>query len=135
MENVSYQVEPDLTAEAFRGLLIDSGLGVRRPVENLERLEGMLRPGSLIVTARCGGDLVGVARSLTDRVYCCYLSDLAVAKRAQGQGIGRGLIEATRLHLGPSVSVILLAAPEAVGFYESIGMPRQPDCFWYRRSV
>lgn len=135
MENVSYQLEPGLTAEAFRDLLIDSGLGARRPVENLERLEGMLRPGSLIMTARRGGELLGVARSVTDHVYCCYLSDLAVAKRAQGQGIGNGLIEATRAHLGPGVSVILLSAPEAVGFYESIGMARYPDSFWYKRII
>lgn len=139
MENVLYQSEPGLETEAFRGLLIDSGLGARRPVDDMARLEGMLRPqlsaGSLIITARRDGALLGVARSLTDHVYCCYLSDLAVAKRAQGQGIGRGLIAATRAHLGPGVSVILLAAPEAVVFYEAIAMPRQPNCFWYRRTI
>jgi hypothetical protein len=24
--------------------------------------------------------------------------------------------------------------PDSVGFYERIGMPRQPDAFWFKRS-
>jgi hypothetical protein len=30
--------------------------------------------------------------------------------------------------------LILASMPEAVGFYERIGMPRMPDTFWYRRE-
>lgn len=135
MQNISYAAEPDLSVEEFRRLLVDSGLGARRPVDEVERLSHMLRHADLIITARQKGVLVGVARSLTDQVYCCYLSDLAVAKAVQGGGIGRFLIEETRKHLGPKVSVILAAAPEAVGFYEAIEMPRLPDCFWYRRTA
>jgi GNAT superfamily N-acetyltransferase len=94
----------------------------------------MLRGANLIVTARLDGVLVGIARSVTDWSFCCYLSDLAVSKQAQGKGIGRELIERTREACGPEVSVILCAAPGAITFYESIGMPRHPDCFWYRRT-
>jgi hypothetical protein len=28
---------------------------------------------------------------------------------------------------------MLASVPEAVGFYERIGMQRLPDTFWYRR--
>jgi hypothetical protein len=38
----------------------------------------MCSHGNLVVTARDEGKLVGVARSLTDFLYVCYLSDLAV---------------------------------------------------------
>ena len=38
---------------------------------------------------------VGVARSVTDFAYCCYLSDLAVDEQYQKQGIGLKLIEHT----------------------------------------
>ena len=135
MSGVVYTEEPDLSAAEFRAVLVESGLAARRPVEDEARLAAMLRRADLIVTARSAGALVGVARSLTDGVYCCYLSDLAVSKAAQGQGIGTGLIADTRRRLGPGVSVILAAVPEAVAFYEKIGMPRLPASFWYQRTA
>ena len=128
----TYALEPDLKAEEFRHILLDSTLAERRPGDDLPRLDRMLRNSSLILTARLDGALVGIARSVTDFAYCCYLSDLAVSKSAQGRGIGRELIAQTRRHCGPVVSVILLSAPTAVAFYESIGMPRHPAAFWYR---
>jgi GNAT superfamily N-acetyltransferase len=134
MSEVVYAVEQELTAEEFRQVLLDSGLAPRRPADDLARLERMLRNANLTITARIDGALVGIARSVTDWSFCCYLSDLAVSKHAQGKGIGRTLIERTRQKCGPEVSVILAAAPDAITFYESIGMPRHPDCFWYRRS-
>jgi ribosomal protein S18 acetylase RimI-like enzyme len=91
----------------------------------------------MIVTARLDeGDrpLVGVARGVTDFCWCCYLSDLAVPKSAQGLGIGKGLLDEMRRQLGPKVSLILASYPEAVGFYDKIGMPRWPDMFWFKRE-
>lgn len=129
---IVYAVEPELTAAEFRQVLLDSTLGERRPIDDLPRLERMLRGANLIVTARLAGELVGVARSVTDHSYCCYLSDLAVSSKVQRRGIGQQLIERTRQEVGPEVSVILLAAPKAVEFYERIGMPRHPAAFFYR---
>ena len=134
MNEPVYAIEHDITSEEFRELLVDSGLAERRPAEDLPRLERMLRGSNLVITARLGGKLVGIARSVTDFAYCCYLSDLAVSKAVQGQGVGRQLIEQTRLQCGPEVSVILLSAPGAVTFYESIGMPRHNAAFCYRQE-
>ena len=132
MNEVVYAVESGLTAEEFRQVLIDSTLAERRPANDAARLERMLRGANLIVTARIDGALVGVARSVSDFAYACYLSDLAVSQSAQGKGIGNELIQQTRKHCGPEVNVILLSAPKAVAFYEKIGMPRHPAAFWYR---
>lgn len=129
-----YAVETMVSVDEFRVLLMESGLGVRRPVDDPERLQSMLRNANLVVTARIDGALVGIARSVTDFVFCCYLSDLAVSRQAQGKGIGAGLIQATRQHLGPNVSLILSSVPESVGFYESIGMAPLPNGFWQRRE-
>jgi len=81
----------------------------------------MLHHANLLCTAWDDSLLVGVARSLTDFEYCCYLSDLAVDERYQKQGIGRGLIELTRSKLGPKAKLILLAAPKAEEYYPKIG--------------
>jgi ribosomal protein S18 acetylase RimI-like enzyme len=134
---VTYAREPSLSVEEFRRVLIDSGLGAIRPVDDAARLGAMLSAADLIVTARLtDGDrtLVGVARSVTDFVWCCYLSELAASPAAQGLGVGRGLIDHTRREIGPQVSLILASVPGAVGFYERIGMPRLPDAFWFKRE-
>jgi GNAT superfamily N-acetyltransferase len=130
-----YAVETLLPVDEFRLLLIASGLGVRRPVDDLLRLGAMLRNANVVVTARIDGVLIGVARSITDYAFCCYLSDLAVSKDAQGKGIGAQLVQETRKHVGPTVSVILSSVPESVGFYENIKMSPLPDCFWHRREL
>ena len=89
---ITYQFEPDLSPEAFIDVLNRSTLGERRPVDDPERIAHMLQHATLILTARAEGELVGVARSLTDFVYCTYLSDLAVDVSYQRQGIGIELI-------------------------------------------
>lgn len=78
--------------------------------------------------------LVGVSRSLTDYVFCCYLSDLAVDKAYQGQGIGQALIARTRAVIGDEVSLILLAAPGAMSYYPAVGFEQANNAFVIRRK-
>ena len=51
----------------------------------------MVLNADIMMTAWDGDTLVGVARSVTDFAYCCYLSDLAVDRDYQGRGIGARL--------------------------------------------
>lgn len=130
-------VEPALRATEFRRILVDSGLGKIRPVDDLPRLQKMLSAADLVLTARRGDadrTLVGVARCITDFAWCCYLSDLAVGRSAQGLGVGRALLDEARRQLGPAVALMLSSVPEAVGFYERAGMARIEHAFWYRRE-
>lgn len=133
---VAYAREPDLPLADFARVLEESGLGATRPLGDLERLGRMLAQANLVMTARRGpgGELLGVARCVTDFSWCCYVSELAVGRAAQGLGVGRGLLDAAQAELGPEVSVILLSMPDAVGFYERIGMARQDDAFAFRRQ-
>src|SRR5688572_370883 len=106
---IFYAREPDLDPAEFRRVLVESGLGAIRPVGDLPRLSRMIEQAGLVVTARRdapGGPLLGVARSVTDFSWCCYLSDLAVSPSAQGLGIGKGLIDETRRQLGPEVMLV-----------------------------
>ena len=131
---ITYALEPALTAEAFRDLLVASTLAERRPADDLARLDQMLRNADLVLTAREGPRLVGVARSVTDFAYCCYLSDLAVDAAWQRRGIGRRLIEETRARLGEQVTLLLVAAPAAEGYYPKIGMAPVPSCWSFPRA-
>ena len=78
----------------------------------------MVLNADIMMTAWDGDTLVGVARSVTDFAYCCYLSDLAVDRAYQGRGIGAALIDHTEDRLAPAASLILLAAPDADSYYD-----------------
>ena len=126
---MQYAVEPDLPAAEFIAVLRASTLAARRPVDDLPRIEMMLRNAGVIVTARSDGRLVGVSRAITDHTYCTYLSDLAVDVAFQGRGIGRELIKRTHEAAGLESTLMLLAAPKAVTYYPHIGMTRHESCW------
>ncbi|QUD88673.1 GNAT family N-acetyltransferase [Phenylobacterium montanum] len=133
---VAYAREQDLSVAEFSQVLAESGLGATRPLDDAVRIGRMLAHANLIMTARRRRDrrLLGVARCVTDFSWCAYVSELAVGAEAQGLGVGRGLLAAVQAELGPEVSVILLSMPDAVGFYERIGMEPQKDAFAFRRT-
>lgn len=132
--NLGFQIsaEPALTVAEFVDVLTRSTLAERRPVDNLERIAGMLRGADLIVTARQSNRLIGVSRAITDYAYCTYLSDLAVDVAFQKQGIGRSLIDETHRLAGLQTTLILLAAPAAQAYYPHIGFERHDSC-WLRK--
>ena len=125
---IEYRIENDLSVEEFKDILVKSTLGERRPIDDNDRLATMLEYGNLIVTARDKGKIVGVSRSLTDFVFCTYMSDLAVDRNYQKQGIGKELIRRTKLE-APRAKIILLAAPAATAYYPKIGMARHENCY------
>jgi ribosomal protein S18 acetylase RimI-like enzyme len=131
---IHFALEPRLSAQEFRAVLIASTLAERRPANDLDRLEQMLRNADLVVTARDGAKLVGLSRAVTDFAYCCYLSDLAVDVAYQRQGIGKRLVEETRACAGDGVTLILVAAPAAEGYYPKIGMRQLTSCWSIPRS-
>lgn len=126
---VQYQMEPDLPVSEFVDVLRRSTLGERRPIDDADRMAGMLRSADLIATARIDGKLVGVSRAITDFHYCTYLSDLAVDVACQKQGIGRELIRRTHEAAGRKTTLILLAAPKARSYYPHIGMTPHDSCW------
>ena len=131
---IAYALEPKLTSAEFRSVLMASKLGERRPVDEPERLERMLRNADVIVTARDGERLVGVSRAITDFAYCCYLSDLAVDVAYQHQGIGKRLVAETQRAAGERALLMLIAAPAAEGYYSKIGMQQIKSAWLIPRS-
>jgi GNAT superfamily N-acetyltransferase len=133
MTDITYRTSGDLDLDRVIDLYRASTLGERRPVDDRDRMAQMLAEANLIVTAWDGDRLVGIARSLTDFAYACYLSDLAVRLSHQRQGIGRELIHRTQSALHPQATVILLAAPAAADYYPHIGFNHHPRC-WILRA-
>ncbi|MFF1481953.1 GNAT family N-acetyltransferase [Streptomyces sp. NPDC058301] len=110
----------DLDLEEVLEVYRSSGLGERRPIEDVTRFAAMVRNANLVVVARAEGRLIGIARSISDFSYATYLSDIAVSGDHQRAGIGRALIDATQKE-APQAKVILLSAPAAVEYYPHIG--------------
>jgi predicted N-acetyltransferase YhbS len=126
---IEYSTGHAITAEQFVDVLRRSTLAERRPVDDPETIAAMLRNADLMVTAWRAGELIGVARSITDYSYCCYLSDLAVDASVQRAGVGRELVRLTREQLGPRCLLILLSAPAAVDYYPRIGFEQHPSAW------
>lgn len=132
--DIEYKVNTNISVDQFVTLLNDSTLGERRPVDDTECMQGMLDHANLTVSAWHGDELVGVARSVTDFHFACYLSDLAVHKNYQKQGIGLKLQALTQKELGPKCTLILLAAPKAQEYYGKIGFTAHPRAWVLERD-
>jgi predicted N-acetyltransferase YhbS len=131
---IRFSTETAITSGQFIDVLRRSTLGERRPLEDARCIADMLRHANLLCTAWDDQRLIGVARSLTDFSYCCYLADLAVDQAYQRHGLGRQLIRLTQARLGPHCKIILLAAPKAVDYYPHIGFTQHPSA-WLLRSA
>ncbi len=119
--NIVYEHSRQISDAEFIDVLRRSTLAERRPVNDAACIRAMLKHADLLCTAWDGNLLVGVARSVTDFEFCCYLSDLAVDENYQRRGIGNGLIQLTQSQLGQKAKIILLAAPKAEGYYGKVG--------------
>jgi len=126
-------IDRPVTAEQLADVYRRSG--IRRPVDDLLRIQHMLENANLVVTAWQGNQLIGVARCFCDYSWVCYLSDLAVDRAAQRSGVGRALIERVREHIGPQCQLVLLSAPETLEYYQKVGFEKAHHAFLIRRPL
>ena len=130
--NIKFKTNVKLRTEDIISLFKDSG--INRPTQEPARIRKMFDEANLIISAWNGTELIGVARSLTDFCYCCYLSDLAVKKEFQKSGIGKTLIELTQQAIGENCMLLLLAAPEAMEYYPKIGFEKVANGYTIKRK-
>lgn len=128
---ITYKTGNDLDLDAVIELYRASTLGERRPVAERERMRLMLQNANLVITAWEGDLLAGIARSLTDFTYATYLSDLAVRRSHQRQGLGKKLMHLTQA-AAPQATMILLAAPAAEKYYPHVGFTHHPQAWVLR---
>jgi hypothetical protein len=127
--NIEYKINEPVAIDKYIAVLNSSNLGRRRPIDDRDCLSGMISNSNLIVSAWDEDKIVGIARSMTDFHYACYLSDLAVSKSYQNFGIGKQLQAITQKQLGPRCKLILIAAPEANSYYEHLGYSNNRLCW------
>jgi N-acetylglutamate synthase-like GNAT family acetyltransferase len=124
----------DIIPPAEQVITLYNNAGLPRPTNDRERIQKMFAASDLIITAWDGDELAGVARSITDWVWSCYLADLAVNKQYQAMGIGKKLIELTKEKVGEQTMVLLLSVPSAMEYYPKVGMKKVDNGFIINRE-
>ena len=129
---ITYKLDITPTPEQVIELYNSSKLP--RPTNDSERIKRMFENSDLIVTAWDKDLLVGVSRSITDWVWCCYLADLAVRQDYMKAGIGKKLIELTKEKVGDQSMILLLSVPTAMEYYPRVGFTKQESSFLINRK-
>lgn len=130
--NIVFKINTKVTPEQVAELFLKSG--INRPVNDLPRIRKMIDNANLTITAWHGDKLIGIARSLTDFCYCCYLSDLAVDKKYQHKGIGKELIKRTQKEIGDDSMLLLLSAQDAMKYYPKVKFETVDNGFIIKRK-
>ena len=132
MKEIEYKI--NVFVEADKIIELYKNTGLPRPVDDKKRIERMFANSNLVISAWTGTELVGIARSLTDFSWCCYLADLAVRKDFQKAGVGRRLVEMTRDAVSENSMILLLSVPGAMEYYPKIGMEKVENGFIFNRK-
>lgn len=113
-----YREEKNFTAEELKKLFtsVDWASG-----EYPEVLVKALRGYDYVLSARDGGELVGLVAAMDDGIMTAYVHYLLVLPEYQGGGIGKKLAEALREHYDGYLKIVLVASPEKEGFYAKLG--------------
>ena len=129
---IQFKINSKVSAEKVIEVFKSSD--IIRPIDDVKRIQAMLDNSNLIITAWDGIELIGIARSVTDYHYCCYLSDLAVKKEYQKSGIGKTLIELTQNTIGDQTMLLLLSAAPAMEYYPKVGFDKVENGFIIKRK-
>jgi GNAT superfamily N-acetyltransferase len=124
------QQEPEVPFEEVAQLFDSSNFPDEETRFSKSQVETMLLNSNLIVSARLENRLIGIAVSMSNFVSVCFLVLFAVHLDNQRIGVGRRLIDETRkIAGGDKVSFVTVSTPDAVEFYEKIGLNRCVNAF------
>ena len=129
---ITYSEDNSLQASDVAQVFKQSG--IKRPADDLPRIQRMIDNADLIISAWHEDKMVGIARAITDFSYCCYLSDLAVDRNYQKHGIGSELVKRIQEKIGDECSLVLLSAPGAVEYYPRLGFEKADKAFVIKRK-
>lgn len=119
----------DLPARAELVALYAS-VGWTNYTEHPAALEQALRSSSFVVCARSdSGELLGLARTVSDDVSICYVQDILVQPGAHRQGVGRALMQAVLTRYAHVMQQVLITddGEAQQAFYRSLGFHNTRD--------
>jgi len=135
MQNITFKINEKIEIKTIKDLLFNADYLPIFDMNDDHRLQKMFAHANLIVSAWSHDRLIGIARSLCDFTYCCYLSDICVDKEFRNLNIGKKLIEITKEKAGKECKLILHSSQEALNFYNKIGMKRISEAFIIQREL
>jgi GNAT superfamily N-acetyltransferase len=92
--------------------------------DDLDALSRAVANSTFVVTARVDGQLVGLARAISDDVSVVYVQDVLVDPTSQRQGVGRQLLERCLDRFSHVRQRVLLTddEPHQHRLYRSVGL-------------
>lgn len=129
---ISYLESKAVSAADVATVFMNSG--IKRPYDDHERIGRMIEHSDVLITAWDEGKMVGVARAITDYSYCCYLSDLAIDKEYQKQGIGKELVNRLQQIIWDECSIVLISSPIATDYYPRLGFSKNDKDYTIARK-
>lgn len=86
-------------------------------------LAGIENSSFLVTAVDPRGALIGLARAISDDATICYVQDILVLPEAQGDGIGRALLQAVLERYSHLRQIVLITddKPEQRAFYQALG--------------
>ncbi len=90
-----------------------------------ERLLQAISGSHAVITAWKGNELVGLVNAISDGCMTAYFHYMLVDPAYQGQGIGKKLMEQMLARYEDYETKVLIAYPDVISFYESIGFRKE----------
>ncbi|MEN8238787.1 MAG: GNAT family N-acetyltransferase [Actinomycetota bacterium] len=124
---VTYEHDPELGIEELIDLY--DSVGWSAYTADPDGLKRAVANSTYVVAAREGGELLGVARCISDDVSICHIQDILVRPTRQRSGIGRELFSQCTEHFGNVRMFVLMTddEPRQQSFYASMGMQNLAD--------
>jgi GNAT superfamily N-acetyltransferase len=95
-----------------------------RRAEFPDLIKGAWSGAEAVVTAREDGELIGLARAISDGATTLFVCDLMVEPARQKRGIGAELMRRLVAPYEGIYQTVLLTDPETIPFYEKLGYLR-----------
>lgn len=111
-------------------LSLYASVGWTSYTQDPDKLEQAVKQSSFVICARSDtGELIGLARAVSDDVSICYVQDILVRPDVQRTGVGRALMTAVLERYQHVMQQVLITDDGATqqAFYRSLGFCNTRD--------
>ncbi|CDL11114.1 FIG00731600: hypothetical protein [Klebsiella pneumoniae IS43] len=102
--------------QRVRTIIAEAGLNER----DVQQLEQAFRQSTFCWFGYENGQLIAVARAISDCTWSSYLADVAIVPARQGQGYGQQLMLAIREQLLPFGKIFIYAVADKITFLSAL---------------